>query len=185
MKPTRAQLAAAHGGKMPSRHTAPRGRMAEHVLTAPQAEEPWFVLQLPLHLVGPNARVPRWLKGQNKQPGEQRAMLWQCLTTQLRGVNEHVAGIVFERLTTDVKGLDRKDNLRMAFKALADGLCAWIVEGARVREPRVLKRIGTYDDLVFETWRMPCEYKQRVKHESHGVRITLHLGELPLRTRAQ
>lgn len=158
-------------------YSAPR-RMADHKLEIGDAGA--MVLQLPLYILPLNDNGTRWTRGDSgDSTKKQRKMLWNCCMTQLRGLNVHVAAISFERLSTDAKGLDAHDNLRSAFKPLCDAFCAWIVEGPNVVNPRVLRKIGSYDDIVLRTWRLPCQYSQR-QHTSHGIRIGLQLG--PSRT---
>jgi hypothetical protein len=154
-------------------YAGPR-RMVEHKLEI--HEEGSRVLQLPLYVLSLN-KNGSWEyqpEGGADSIKKQRKMLWDCCMTQLRGLHIYVAAISFERLSPS-KGLDKHDNLRSAFKFVCDALCAWIVEGPNVRNPRVLRKIGTYDDLVLGTWSIPCEYSQR-RHESHGIRVGLKLG---------
>lgn len=153
-------------------YAGPR-RMVEHRLELLHGE---WILQLPLYILPLNDNGTQWTRGDSgDSTKKQRKMLWDCCRTQLRGMNYRVSAISFERLSTDAKGLDAHDNLRSAFKPLCDAFCAWIVEGPNVVNPRVLRKIGSYDDIVLRTWRVPCEYSQR-QHTSHGIRIGLQLG---------
>jgi hypothetical protein len=143
--------------------------------------------RLMFHLDGPELFLPIYVLPQNingdrhtkkAEAKAQRTMVWSCLTTQLRTLDRAcIRALTFTRHSPG-QGVDEHDGIQPAFKYICDAVCAWIVEGPRVWEPRVLRRVGHYDGMLItnELGGIECHYEQQ-KHESHGISIKLTLGE--------
>jgi hypothetical protein len=174
MKLTAAQIAyaTARAGKPRPQRSGLR-RMESHRLVF-HADGP--ELFLPLYVLPPNANGDRFSK--KRTIDEQRTMVWQTMTTQLRTLDrESIRALTFTRYSPG-QGVDKHDGVQAAFKYVCDATCAWIVEGPRVWEPRVLRRIGHYDGQLItnELGGIECHYQQE-KNDSHGISIKLTLGE--------